>query len=308
MMNKNASIGLMFILLFFTSLCKKLPYIPGENAVIYIEAIPLSITAGDTARIIVTGKKGNGYPLPDGTTVYLSASIGSLDPEVRLANGRAEALYQSDTHFTGDVIITAQCGNALISPEQLMITVTGTEVFYLFISAQPMELPSAGGTSTITAKALDENMEPVEGRRLWLETTAGTLSPPGEQVTDENGEVQSLLTTDKPAAVTVKHGELEQSVDITLEAANSLPDANFIYSPKPPKNGETVYFSAETSTDEDGEIVSYQWDFGDGSTAAGEKVKHIYHITETKTFIVTLKITDDKGGEDVDTKEITVEL
>ncbi len=307
-MNKTVFIWWLFILLFFTSLCKKLPYVPDENAVIYIEAIPLSIIAGDTSRIIVTGEKGNGYPLPNGTIVYLSASSGSLDPEVFLDNGRAEALYQSDKHFTGDVIITAHCGKALISPEQLIVTVTKTGVFYLFISAEPMELPSVGGTSTITAKALDEHMEPVEGKRLWLETTAGTLSPAGELVTDNNGEVETLLTTDKPATVTVKYGELEQSVDITLEAANILPIANFVYSPKPPKNGETVYFNAETSTDEDGKIVLYQWDFGDGTTASGEKVTHTYHITETKTFTVTLKVTDDKGGEDVETKEITVEL
>ena len=295
-------------MLLITSFCKKLPYVPDENAIIYIEAIPLSIIAGDTARIIVTGKKGNGYPLPNGTIVYLSASRGSLDPEVILDNGRAEALYQSDKSFTGDVIITAHCGKALISPEQLIITVTKTGVFYLFISAESMELPSVGGTSTITAKALDENMVPAEDKRLWLETTAGTLSPAGELVTDKNGEVETLLNTDKPATVTVKHGELEQSVDITLETANILPSADFVYSPKPPKNGETLYFSAETSTDADGEIVSYKWDFGDGNTASGEKVTHTYHVTETKTFTVTLKVTDDRGGEDVESKEITVEL
>lgn len=298
----------LFILLVFASHCKKLPYVPAEDAVIYIEAIPSTIAAGDSARIIVTGEKGTGYPLPDGTIVYLSASRGSLDPEVILNNGRAEALFQSDNNFTGEVTITARCGKALISPEQLIITITKTGVSYLYITAEPMELPSAGGTSRITAKALDENMEPAEGKRLWLETTAGTLSPAGEQVSDGNGEVESLLTTDKPAAVTVKYGEVEQSVDITLEAGNILPIADFVYSPTAPTSGEEIHFNAEASSDEDGTIAAYHWDLGDGAKKKGKTISHVYYTDEKRVFVVTLKVADNEGGEGVESKEITVEI
>ncbi|MCK5405102.1 MAG: PKD domain-containing protein, partial [Desulfobulbaceae bacterium] len=39
-----------------------------------------------------------------------------------------------------------------------------------------------------------------------------------------------------------------------------------------------VRFSAENSTDSDGTIVSYSWDFGDGETGVGETVDHTYAV------------------------------
>jgi len=53
-----------------------------------------------------------------------------------------------------------------------------------------------------------------------------------------------------------------------------------------------VFFSAINSTDKDGIINKYQWDFGDGETATGAKVQHTYETADT--YMVTLVITDDK--------------
>jgi PKD repeat protein len=41
-------------------------------------------------------------------------------------------------------------------------------------------------------------------------------------------------------------------------------------------------------------IVSYNWDFGDGKTATGEKTSHIY--MQKKAFAARLTVTDDKGN------------
>lgn len=42
-------------------------------------------------------------------------------------------------------------------------------------------------------------------------------------------------------------------------------------------------------------IVSYNWDFGDGKTATGEKTSHIY--MQKKAFAAKLTVTDDKGNK-----------
>jgi len=67
---------------------------------------------------------------------------------------------------------------------------------------------------------------------------------------------------------------------------------------------ETVQFNGSGSCDPDGEIVSYYWDFGDGTTAAGVTPTHNY--TVNGTFIVTLSVTDNHNATDEDTCNITV--
>ncbi|RLJ01882.1 MAG: hypothetical protein DRP11_03745 [Candidatus Aenigmatarchaeota archaeon] len=67
----------------------------------------------------------------------------------------------------------------------------------------------------------------------------------------------------------------------------------------------TVYFDGSGSSDSDGSIVSYSWTFGDGSSASGVTVSHIY--TSAGTYTVTLTVTDNAGATDSDTCIITVE-
>ncbi len=68
--------------------------------------------------------------------------------------------------------------------------------------------------------------------------------------------------------------------------------------------GQTVNFTAEESRD-DGEIVAYEWDFGDGNTADEENPTHSY--ANAGSFRITLKVTDNLGASSRDWLNITVE-
>jgi PKD repeat protein len=59
---------------------------------------------------------------------------------------------------------------------------------------------------------------------------------------------------------------------------------------------ETLSFDASESTDEDGEIVSYLWDFGDGTTASGKIASH--HYSTPGEYTVKLTVTDDTDAND----------
>jgi len=70
--------------------------------------------------------------------------------------------------------------------------------------------------------------------------------------------------------------------------------AQFSWTPLVPQLQDEVQFDARSSSDPDGQIVSYVWDFGDGSpTESGAQVTHAY--AEAKRYTVTLTVTDDKG-------------
>mgnify|MGYP000483556759 CR=1 FL=1 len=53
-------------------------------------------------------------------------------------------------------------------------------------------------------------------------------------------------------------------------------------------------FDGSASSDSDGSIVSYAWDFGDGNTATGSVASHNY--IQTGSYTVSLTVTDDDGA------------
>jgi large repetitive protein len=83
------------------------------------------------------------------------------------------------------------------------------------------------------------------------------------------------------------------------------PAANFTISDSTPVRAQTVTFDA-AATDSDGDTISsFEWDFGDGTTASGPNVSHAYSGLGTKT--VTLTVTDSANETTAVTDQVTVE-
>ncbi len=81
---------------------------------------------------------------------------------------------------------------------------------------------------------------------------------------------------------------------------NQPPSASFVYS----ATGLTLDFT-DTSTDLDGTIVSWLWNFADGTTSAEQNPSHTYLIPNT--YWVELMVTDDDGDTDGILHVITVQ-
>lgn len=84
------------------------------------------------------------------------------------------------------------------------------------------------------------------------------------------------------------------------------PVASFTFLPESPIVNESVTFNASASYDQDGGIVSYKWDFGDGNITfvSFPTITHVY--TFDGTFTVNLTVTDNDGLTDSDVKSIKV--
>ena len=73
-------------------------------------------------------------------------------------------------------------------------------------------------------------------------------------------------------------------------AVNVAPTARFAFS----CSGLTCYLDARTSSDPDGPIAGYRWDFGDGTSATGAYVRKVF--AQYGTYIATLTVTDGDGA------------
>lgn len=87
---------------------------------------------------------------------------------------------------------------------------------------------------------------------------------------------------------------------------NVLPEAHFTCTPASGNSPLFVSFDASGSEDADGDIESYEWAFGDGGSASGVLASHTYSATATRTFVATLTVTDDRGGQTTADRSIAV--
>ncbi|MBC7194319.1 MAG: PKD domain-containing protein [Caldisericia bacterium] len=81
-----------------------------------------------------------------------------------------------------------------------------------------------------------------------------------------------------------------------IVTTNKPPIANFTYSPSTIYLEDTVKFDASSSTDPENNIVSYEWDFGDGYISDNEKI--VTHKYERIGFYDVKLIVKDSAGEE----------
>ncbi len=291
-------------LLAIMSACQKVPFFALDGATLIISADKSQLkTGGDKAIITVIGFNAAGEALHDNTTVIFTATLGTITGSVQLQQGQAMVEFISGDR-NGTAEITARSGNVIATPAPLNITIGSVGVETLTIQANPAVLKSGGGRSLITVYAFDEAMNPLAAVPIILSTTYGDLDHGNSiHLTDANGRVSDYLSTEKTARVTAEFGTLTADVEVKVEE-NELPVAEFSISPANPTVGETVYFNASLSTDPDGQIIGWSWNFGDGATASGPEASHIYDVAGTYT--VTLKVTDNSNGSDACQKMVTI--
>lgn len=93
---------------------------------------------------------------------------------------------------------------------------------------------------------------------------------------------------------------------VTVAALNQPPVAQFAYTPPAPRPGDWLRFDASGSSDPDGTIATYQWDFQNDGVfdATGQVVFHRYDAPGTYT--VRLVVTDNQGATAHTTRTIAV--
>ena len=91
---------------------------------------------------------------------------------------------------------------------------------------------------------------------------------------------------------------------INTATLNQLPTANFTASSTSGPPPLAVSLNGATSSDPDGSIVAYNWNFGDFTTGTGAIASHVFN--NPGTYPVTLTVTDNRGDTASKTINIAV--
>jgi Tol biopolymer transport system component len=147
------------------------------------------------------------------------------------------------------------------------------------------------------------------------------FSPDGERITFRSHRVNDkadiyVMNANGSAQTNLTIGQTDPDGEPAGQFADRRPDWQPIPAPPPPPNATPTAsysfscvdlncsFDGSASTDPDGSIATYAWDFGDGSSGSGAIAQHTYAVSGTYT--VRLTVADNGGASAADSKSITV--
>ncbi|WP_313790931.1 PKD domain-containing protein [Allomuricauda sp. SCSIO 65647] len=208
----------------------------------------------------------------------------------------ADPIYTFDSGGTYEVELTVTDGGGLTDTDTVTITVNESPVALAEATPlegdAPLQVTFTGSNSTdsdgtIESYAWDfgDGGTSTEADPVYTFNTAGTYDVE-LTVTDDGG----LTDTD--------------TVTITVNEPNQQPTALAEATPLEGDAPLQVTFTGSNSTDSDGTVESYAWDFGDGGTST--EADPVYTFNTVGTYDVELTVTDDGGLTNTDSVTITV--
>jgi len=113
----------------------------------------------------------------------------------------------------------------------------------------------------------------------------------------------SVVLTAKDSGSRQQTASSQQSVTVSNPAPSPLT-SGFNYGPSSPNVGQTVSFTASATGGT--QPYSYSWNFGDGSTATGSSVNHVYSSAGTFTVVLTVRDSSSSQQTANSQKSLTV--
>lgn len=181
------------------------------------------------------------------------------------------------TKADGDFLVANRLNTNANSVSQIIKPASG----YDYLDGTSMACPHVSGVAALIWSK-NPSWTNVQIREA-MEKTAQDLGAPGRDNEYGHGLVQARAALDYLMGGT----------------SNKLPTADFSHS----CNGNNCNFT-DASTDSDGTVTGWAWEFGDGSTSTVKSPSHAY--TAQGSYTVKLTATDNKGGQGSVTKTITV--
>src|SRR5690242_2143937 len=177
-------------------------------------------------------------------------------------------------------------------------TSTSTSLFYRYFTPESGIVGADKFTVAGTTNWSDTGGAFLDGTNLYLTSrSTGNL----RRISWVNGVPGATSTTVSGPGVDGKDWR-GKAVFLSTVSGNVPPTAAFTAS----CGGLSCTVDAGASTDSDGSIASYAWDFGDGTNGSGATASHTY--AAGGTYTITLTVTDNRGGTATTTRPVTVSV
>lgn len=150
-----------------------------------------------------------------------------------------------------------------------------------------------------TGGVAQQKPNPADPEAPYFAAWAGSSANRTWGMMDVTADANRLSATFVP----VTGGSFTDSFTINRTSSptqNQAPRAQFAVD----ASGLRASFDGSSSTDADGAVASYAWDFGDGTSATGARPAHTY--SKEGTFQARLTVTDDSGATGSVTQAVTV--
>ena len=258
-------------------------------------AVALSVAAGTADAATTTGNLVDNPSYADGKTGWA---------------GDANTAFTVSTNGFGGTrganLAPVSSGNVQLtdSPDSVDYTTAGATYTATVRVKNPVAGTTVRGAVSVTERVSGTNQVPL------AKSTAFSLADTTWRTVTVSG-VAAGNTVGAPGA----HGLSLDVVGLSMSRSHrlvvddwTLTRTNANVAPTPAFSATTSYltakFDASTSDDTDGSIVSYAWDFGDGTTATGRLASKTYDTAGAKT--VTLTVKDDDGATRSITRTVNV--
>lgn len=226
--------------------------------------------------------------VPNGSHLYMAANASGADPRGWAIDPASGALTSpvaapgaADSHAEA-AVATSVTGDALWAPSATTARAVPERIRQFSIGSAGALIPLAPPAVNLVLGPARDLVPSPDGRTLYVgqdgSVSEWTVAPGGALTRRVN------VPTSPVAGV--------QNAGITLSPSQA-PVAAFTAGAS--AAGQTTSFDASASSDPDGAIARYDWDFGDGTSApnAGPTPTHVYSSRGTRT--VTLTVTDADG-------------
>src|SRR5437773_4416808 len=177
-----------------------------------------------------------------------------------------------------------------------------------------IEFRPDGSCSTFTAEVGIDDEAGSRGTvifQVWgdgknnFDSAVSTGTRPTTNIQVDLSGVRSLrLDTVAVDGTSYDSGDWADAILVCATSPNLPPQASFTVSSISVRPGDPVSFDGSSSTDPDGTIQLYTWDFGDGSAGSGPLVGHSFALAGT--FNVVLTVTDNGGASNTATAAVSV--